>query len=336
MVYLHNDREQFREAIYLSYQQTGIMAQAIEKDYYVTLLLQILAQEMPYIVFKGGTSLSKCHKVIQRFSEDIDITIDTLLSQGQKRKAKQIILDAAAELGLVIDNLDEIRSRRDYNRYVLSYNSVIPMASDALKPAVLLETSYTAVSFPTVLLPVHSYVGDMMQNEVPNLVDEYHLSPFEMKVALWTDICTLEKKLNVSFDPSAPMPQEDLEFLYQLRACLLCHKKIAWKHPFSKLHLTQTSQSIHEIESLVGKDDISLNFDEGPISCTLLGTSFELYSKTELRHILITSIDWTDDNKSSADLYIADSSSRSWELLRAFVTTDEYLNNSSRHKLASS
>lgn len=116
MVYLHNDREQFREAIYLSYQQTGIMAQAIEKDYYVTLLLQILAQEMPYIVFKGGTSLSKCHKVIQRFSEDIDITIDTLLSQGQKRKAKQIILDAAAELGLVIDNLDEIRSRRDYNR----------------------------------------------------------------------------------------------------------------------------------------------------------------------------------------------------------------------------
>ena len=68
----------------------------------------------------------------------------------------------------------------------------------------------------------------------------------------------------------------------------------------------------------------------------LLGTSFELYSKTELRHILITSIDWTDDNKSSADLYIADSSSRSWELLRAFVTTDEYLNNSSRHKLASS
>lgn len=36
--------------------------------------------------FKGGTSLSKCHKVIRRFSEDIDITIDTLLSQGQKKR----------------------------------------------------------------------------------------------------------------------------------------------------------------------------------------------------------------------------------------------------------
>ena len=85
MAYLHSDREQFRDAIYLAYEQTGVMVQAIEKDYYVTMLLRLLAQKMPYIVFKGGTSLSKCHKVIHRFSEDIDITIDTLLSQGQKK-----------------------------------------------------------------------------------------------------------------------------------------------------------------------------------------------------------------------------------------------------------
>lgn len=64
-------------------------------------------------------------------------------------------MDSAEELGMTIENLDETRSRRDYNRYVIAYDSVIPMASDALKAAVLLETSYTAVSFPTVLLPVH-------------------------------------------------------------------------------------------------------------------------------------------------------------------------------------
>ena len=89
--------------------------------------------------------MSKCHKVIRRFSEDIDITIDTLLSQGQKKKIKQAIVDSAQELGMTIENLDETRSRRDYNRYVIAYDSVIPMASDALKAAVLLETSYTAV-----------------------------------------------------------------------------------------------------------------------------------------------------------------------------------------------
>ena len=29
-----------------------------------------------YLVFKGGTSLSKCWKLIERFSEDIDIALD--------------------------------------------------------------------------------------------------------------------------------------------------------------------------------------------------------------------------------------------------------------------
>ena len=35
MAYLHNDKEQFRDAIYLAYNQTGIMVQTIEKDYYL-------------------------------------------------------------------------------------------------------------------------------------------------------------------------------------------------------------------------------------------------------------------------------------------------------------
>ena len=71
---------------------------------------------MPHIVFKVGTSLSKCQKVIQRFSEDIDITIDAQISQGQKKKIKQTIVSSANQLGMNIENLDETRSRRDYNR----------------------------------------------------------------------------------------------------------------------------------------------------------------------------------------------------------------------------
>lgn len=182
MEYLHNNKEQFQDAIELAYEQTGIMTQAIEKDYYVTMLLRLLSEKMPYIVFKGGTSLSKCHKVIQRFSEDIDITIDSQISQDQKKKIKQAIVSSAEELGMNIENLNETRSRRDYNRYIISYNSVLPLTSDALNPAVLLETSYTAVSFPTVVLPVHSYIGDMMEKEAPDSIEEFMLLPFSMKV----------------------------------------------------------------------------------------------------------------------------------------------------------
>lgn len=154
MAYLHNNKELFQDAIELAYEQTGIMAQAIEKDYYVAMLLRLLSEKMPYIVFKGGTSLSKCHKVIQRFSEDIDITIDTQISQGQKKAIKQAIISSANELGMNIENLDETRSRRDYNRYIISYDSVLSLANDTLNPSVLFETSYTAVSFPTITLPV--------------------------------------------------------------------------------------------------------------------------------------------------------------------------------------
>ena len=81
-----------------------------------------------------------------------------------------------------IENLNETRSRRDYNRYIISYNSVLPLSSVALKPAVLLETSYTAVSFPTVILPVHSYIGDMMKTEAPDYAEEFSLIPFSMKI----------------------------------------------------------------------------------------------------------------------------------------------------------
>lgn len=182
MAFLHNDKEQFSDAINLTAYQTGIMAQAVEKDYYVSLILRKLAQHIPFIVFKGGTSLSKCHGVIKRFSEDIDITIDTEITQGQKQRVKGAIVEIAAELDMVVTNLNETHSRRDYNRYIIAYPSVLPTASDAVQPAVLLETSFKTVSFPTVELPVRSYIGTMMESEAPDLIKDFELEPFSMKV----------------------------------------------------------------------------------------------------------------------------------------------------------
>lgn len=182
MAFLHNDKEQFSDAINLTAYQTGVMAQAVEKDYYVSLILRKLAQRIPFIVFKGGTSLSKCHGVIKRFSEDIDITIDTEITQGQKQRVKSAIVEIAAELGMVVTNLNETHSRRDYNRYIIAYSSVLPIASDAVQSAVLLETSFKTISFPTVELPVRSYIGTMMESEAPDLIKDFELEPFSMKV----------------------------------------------------------------------------------------------------------------------------------------------------------
>lgn len=49
----------------------------MEKDFWVCWLLKILFQSSfaEHLVFKGGTSLSKVYRVLDRFSEDIDLSI---------------------------------------------------------------------------------------------------------------------------------------------------------------------------------------------------------------------------------------------------------------------
>ena len=57
----------------------GIRPTIIEKDFWVCVVLNLLFQKSrfaPLLVFKGGTSLSKAHGLIERFSEDIDLVLD--------------------------------------------------------------------------------------------------------------------------------------------------------------------------------------------------------------------------------------------------------------------
>ncbi len=182
MEYLHNDHNKFNLLVTQTRSYFYIRPDLVEKDYYVTMILRELSKRKDYVVFKGGTSLSKCHKVIKRFSEDIDITIDTKISQGQMKDLKETIKDIADSLGLNIPNINETRSRRSYNRYVLNYRSVFPKLNNAITTAVLMETSFAEVSFPTVLLPVTSYIGEYLKIANSKELKEYGLEPFEMKV----------------------------------------------------------------------------------------------------------------------------------------------------------
>jgi predicted nucleotidyltransferase component of viral defense system len=55
----------------------GLRPALIEKDYYVTEALRIIAGAVgDKVIFKGGTSLSKGWHLIRRFSEDVDIFLD--------------------------------------------------------------------------------------------------------------------------------------------------------------------------------------------------------------------------------------------------------------------
>lgn len=60
---LHKDRVNFEQIILKVSEDTGIDASIVEKDYYVTLFLKRIVEVIPSIIFKGGTSLSKCYKL---------------------------------------------------------------------------------------------------------------------------------------------------------------------------------------------------------------------------------------------------------------------------------
>ena len=57
---------------------SAINNKALEKDIWVTIVLDAIfrSKYAEHLHFKGGTSLSKAWKIIERFSEDIDLSID--------------------------------------------------------------------------------------------------------------------------------------------------------------------------------------------------------------------------------------------------------------------
>ena len=180
---LHNDRETFEQVILKVASETGIEPGIIEKDYYVTLFLKRIVQLQPNIIFKGGTSLLKCYKVINRFSEDIDLNVDTQSkpTQCQRKKLKENIVSVIDEFGFSLDNVDNVRSRRNYNRYIVDYPTVF--SSNFLKEHLIIETAVYIKAYPCERLYATSIIYDYLkQKGYDDLIGQYGLEPFELNV----------------------------------------------------------------------------------------------------------------------------------------------------------
>ncbi len=180
---LHNNRELFEQAVLKTAEYLKIDAGIVEKDYYVTLILKEISLTVPDLVFKGGTSLSKCHKVINRFSEDIDLTVEyeTKPSEGKRRSLKKNIVDTIEKSGLVLANPDEIKSRREFNKYIVDYPSIFTQAG--LKNHLQIETMIKIRAYPNQEMNAASLIYDYFVKEgFSELIDEYELAPFTLKV----------------------------------------------------------------------------------------------------------------------------------------------------------
>jgi len=56
-MFLHNDKELFKDVVTATAEDQRRPVAIVEKDYYVTMILKLLAQSEPTCVFKGGTSV---------------------------------------------------------------------------------------------------------------------------------------------------------------------------------------------------------------------------------------------------------------------------------------
>jgi len=74
---LHKNISLFKEAVTITAQQLSLPVVYIEKDYWVTFALYTIFHHSigKETIFKGGTALSKCFGLVNRFSEDVDLVV---------------------------------------------------------------------------------------------------------------------------------------------------------------------------------------------------------------------------------------------------------------------
>ena len=94
---LHDNKTLFQEAIQATATKKNIPDVFVEKDYWVTWVLRNLSKSAnaEKIVFKGGTSLSKAYKLIERFSEDVDLAV---LRPGENQNQTKKLIDTVSKM----------------------------------------------------------------------------------------------------------------------------------------------------------------------------------------------------------------------------------------------
>lgn len=181
-MYLHENPGQFEFVVTAVANACGKPVPFVAKDYYVTLVLRETLARDSQLVFKGGTSLSKCYGIIKRFSEDIDLGIEEdHASEGQRKRIKLAVKTAVESLGLSIANLDQTRSKREFNRYEIPLPAVC--AGSAVDGTLYVETAVMTPIAPNTKKQVASLVYDYLVSQGRiDLIEEYSLHPFTVRV----------------------------------------------------------------------------------------------------------------------------------------------------------
>jgi hypothetical protein len=165
--------------------QTGLSPFAVEKDWWVVqTLANIFELEVAkHLVFKGGTSLSKAWKLIDRFSEDVDLAIDRefLGFSGELSKSQRTELRKAASNYISGPFLDALKAKFIENGFAETKLEIVE-AKDSDQDPRIIEIHYpnliTAPDYlqPKVLVEIgcRSLIEPLTESTFGSLIDEIY------------------------------------------------------------------------------------------------------------------------------------------------------------------
>jgi predicted nucleotidyltransferase component of viral defense system len=195
----------------------GLPAASIEKDFWVCWTLRelfSLPNWSEHLTFKGGTSLSKAWKLIERFSEDIDVVIhrDFLgfsgeLSSNRLRKLKaksceaiqlqllpklhahfQKLMPKNASWDLSVASAEE---DPDGQTLLFTYPGVFHQSVSYLRPLVKIEMGARSDTEPSERVVLRSYLTEAYPTQLPG---EFTISVVAARRTFWEKAMLLHEE----------------------------------------------------------------------------------------------------------------------------------------------
>ncbi|MCF8381840.1 MAG: nucleotidyl transferase AbiEii/AbiGii toxin family protein [Bacteroidales bacterium] len=187
---LHENSDTFKNAIRAASDFLEIRDVFVEKDYWVTFILWRLSNTAfaDRVVFKGGTSLSKVYKLIDRFSEDIDLAIVKSEDQSET-EVRRLIRKIEKELAkgfneVFVENITSKQTK--FRKTAYDYSRVIdPDSESGIKNKLVLEINSFANPVPFKSMKVNSLIADFFVNSNrEKSIAQYGLEAFNLNILI--------------------------------------------------------------------------------------------------------------------------------------------------------
>ena len=243
------NREDLEEIILNINSRTGIRNDILEKDYYVCLVLKDLAskQDKLQAYFKGGTAVYKMLDHMNRFSEDIDLTVK--VNKSESNNSNRIRLKKSA-LGYDVKNLklmsDKTIDKKGSITSFYEYDSLFSL-NELFKSGII---QIEATSF-TISEPVSTYIIEPLiykygtDNEKELLRKKYNISEFKIKIIKLERIF-IDKIFAAEFYYERKMYQDVSKHLYDI--CIMMKNETIQKFLGNKSELNKLIQYKREEE----------------------------------------------------------------------------------------